>query len=51
MVCAFPWVMHEAHILNIFQHCLGQWREGEVTRNVSKKYQKNTIYIYQGQMF
>ena len=42
MACALPWVMREAQILNIFQHCPGKWGEGEVMRNVAKKY---NLYI------
>ena len=37
MACALPWVKDQ-HIPNIFQHCQGKWGEGEVTRNVTKKY-------------
>ena len=45
MACAFPWVKDQ-HIPNIFQHCPSKWGEGEVTRNVAKKYIKKIRFIY-----
>ena len=52
MACTLPWVMREAPTYSKHIPTLpGQEGEGEVTRNMAKKCQKNTIYIYEGQMF
>ena len=54
MACTLPWVKDQ-HIPNIFQHCPGKWVGGGGWGSNKKCgqqiYIKNTIYIYQDQMF